>query len=171
MAVLVTDVVGLAPLAGAVAMVAALLNGLRMRGWATSSVLREPIPWILHLGFAWLVIGLGWKGLVEILAFAPPSAALHGLAVGTVGTMSLGVMSRAALGHTGRQLRVPAPIVASFVLVSFAALVRLIGELLPVQLQLSALLVTGLLWTTAFAIFSAVYAPVLTRPRQDGRPG
>jgi uncharacterized protein involved in response to NO len=170
-AALLTDVLGVAPLAGAVALLAALLNGLRTRGWATGSALREPILWILHLGFAWLVIGLGWKGLVELLAFAPPSAALHGIAVGAVGTMTLAVMSRAALGHTGRPLRVAPPVVASYVLVSVAALARLVGSLLPAEFQLWALLVAGLHWTMAFAIFTAVFVPVLARPREDGRPG
>ena len=80
-------------------------------------------------------------------------------------------MSRAALGHTGRPLRVPAPIVASYVLVSFAALVRLVGPLLMSAMQGPALLVSSLLWAAAFAIFSVVYALVLTRPRLDGRPG
>ncbi len=169
-AVLLADVLDLAPLAGTLALLAALLNGLRMRGWATRRILREPILWVLHLGYGWLVVGLGWKGLVELLAFAPPSEALHGIAVGAVGTMTLAVMSRAALGHTGRPLRVAAPIVASYVLVSSAALVRLVGALLAGDLLVSALLISGLLWTTAFAIFSAVYAPMLTRPCLDGRP-
>jgi uncharacterized protein involved in response to NO len=170
-AVPLADVVDLAPLAGTAALLAALLNGLRMHGWATGRILREPILWILHLGYAWLVVGLGWKGLVDLLAFAPPSETLHGLAVGAVGTMTLAVMSRAALGHTGRPLRVPAAIVASYVLVSSAALVRLVGPLLASDMQVPALLVSGLLWAAAFTIFSVVYAPVLMRPRLDGRPG
>jgi uncharacterized protein involved in response to NO len=170
-AVLLADLIGVPPAAGVVALLAALLNGLRMTGWATTRILREPIVWVLHLGYAWLVAGLAWKGLMTLLAFAPPSEGLHGLAVGTIGTMTLAVMSRAALGHTGRPLRASQWVVASYVLVSAAALVRLLVPFLRAELYLTALLVSALLWTTAFTIFSGVYAPVLTRPRIDGRPG
>jgi uncharacterized protein involved in response to NO len=55
--------------------------------------------------------------------------------------------------------------------VSVAALARLVGSLLPAEFQLWALLVAGLHWTMAFAIFTAVFVPVLARPREDGRPG
>jgi uncharacterized protein involved in response to NO len=170
-AVLLADLSGMALVAGMAALLAALLNGLRMAGWATARILRQPIVWVLHLGYAWLVAGLAWKGLVTLLAFAPASEGLHGLAVGAIGTMTLAVMSRAALGHTGRPLRASAWIVASYVLVSAAAVARLAALLLPAGLYLPALLASGLLWAAAFAIFSGIYAPVLIHPRVDGKPG
>jgi uncharacterized protein involved in response to NO len=170
-AVLLFDLIGVAPAAGVVALLAAFLNGLRMTGWATMRILREPIVWVLHLGYAWLVAGLAWKGLMTLLTSTPPSAGLHGLAVGAIGTMTLAVMSRAALGHTGRALHVAAPVVASYVLVSAATLIRLAGPLLMSELYLPALVVSGLLWTAAFALFSAIYWPVLTNPRVDAKPG
>jgi uncharacterized protein involved in response to NO len=170
-AVLLADLIGAPLLAGTVALLAALLNGLRMTGWATTRILREPLLWVLHLGYVWLVAGLAWKGLMTLLSFAPPSEGLHGLAVGAIGTMTLAVMTRAALGHTGRSLRAPAPIVASYALVSAAALIRVAGPLLPSELYLPALLVSGLLWTLAFAIFSGIYLPALVHPRVDGKPG
>lgn len=170
-AVLLADIIAAPLLAGAVALIAALLNGLRMTGWATTRILRQPIVWVLHLGYAWLVAGLAWKGLVALLAFAPPSEGLHGVAMGAIGTMTLAVMSRAALGHTGRPLRVSGWIIASYLLVSAAAVARLTAPLIAADLHLPALLASGLLWTVAFVIFSVIYAPVLTRPRVDGRSG
>lgn len=170
-AVLLADVIGVPVVAGVVALLAALLNGLRMTGWATTKILREPIVWVLHLGYAWLAAGLAWKGLIILVGLAPPSEGLHGLAVGAVGTMTLAVMSRAALGHTGRPLRAPTPIVAAYLLVSSAALIRLAAPLLTSDLHLSAIFVSGLLWTAAFAVFSGIYVPVLICPRVDGKPG
>jgi uncharacterized protein involved in response to NO len=62
-------------------------------------------------------------------------------------------------------------VVASYVLVSAATLIRLAGPLLMSELYLPALVVSGLLWTAAFALFSAIYWPVLTNPRVDAKPG
>ncbi len=167
---LLADVAGLARVAGAIALVAALLNGWRLFGWGGSRTLHEPILWVLHLGYAWLAVGLAWKGLVGLTEFAPPSDALHGLAIGAVGTMSLAVMSRATLGHTGRPLHAPRSIVASYLLVSAAAIARLLAALVP-GLALPLLVISGALWSLAFAAFAIRLAPALIHPRADGRPG
>jgi uncharacterized protein involved in response to NO len=167
---LLTDVAGLARVAGAIALVAALLNGWRLFGWGGSRTMHEPILWVLHLGYAWLAVGLAWKGLVGLTGFAPPGDALHGLAVGAVGTMSLAVMSRATLGHTGRPLHAPRSILASYLLVSAAAIARLLAALVP-GLALPLLLISGALWSLAFAVFALRLGPALLRARADGRPG
>jgi uncharacterized protein involved in response to NO len=167
---LLADVAGFARVAGAIALVAALLNGWRLFGWGGSRTLREPILWVLHLGYVWLALGLAWKGLVGLTEFAPPSDALHGLAVGAVGTMSLAVMSRATLGHTGRALHAPRSIVASYLLVSAAAIARLVGALVS-GLALPLLVISGALWSLAFAVFAVRLGPALLRARADGRPG
>ncbi len=110
------------------------------------------------------------EGPVGLTEFAPPSDALHGLAVGAVGTMSLAVMSRATLGHTGRPLHAPRSIVASYLLVSAAAIARLLAALVP-GLALPLLVISGALWSLAFAAFAVRLAPALIHPRADGRPG
>ena len=167
---LLADIAGLDRLAGAIALAAALLNGWRLYGWGGGRTLREPILWVLHLGYAWLAIGLAWKGLVGLIGFAPPGDALHGLAIGAVGTMSLAVMSRATLGHTGRPLRAPWPVVASYLLVSGAAIARLSAALAP-ESAAPLLALSGALWSLAFAAFAARLGPALLRARVDGRPG
>lgn len=106
-----------------------------------------------------------------MIEFVPASEGLHGLAVGAVGTMTLAVMSRAALGHTGRPLRASGWMVASYLMVAAAAVARLAAPPLPAELHFPALLASGLFWAAAFVVFSVVYAPMLTRPRLDGRPG
>jgi uncharacterized protein involved in response to NO len=170
-ALLLADLAGLPQIAGVVALAAALFNGWRLTGWGGSRSLRQPILWVLHLGYAWLVAGLAWKGLADLTGFVPPADALHGLAIGAVGTMTLAVMSRATLGHTGRPLQAPRLIVASYLLVSAAAIVRLAAAPAPAQLALPLLVLSGALWSLAFAAFAIRLGPALLQPRADGRPG
>ena len=110
--------------------VAQRLAAVRLAGRRT---LGQPILWVLQLGYGWLVIGLAWKGLVDLTGFLPPADALHGLAIGAVGTMTLGIMSRATLGHTGRPLVAPTALVASYVLITAAAVARLAASLRRTQ--------------------------------------
>ena len=167
---LLADLVGLTQVTGVVALGAALLNGWRLQGWGGSRTLRQPILWVLHLGYAWLAIGLAWRGLVDLTGFVPPADGLHGLAIGAVGTMTLAVMSRATLGHTGRPLHAPRLIVASYLLVSAAAIVRLVAALAP-ALALPLLVLSGASWSLAFLAFAIRLGPALMRPRADGHPG
>ena len=155
------DVAGRARLAGGIALAAAVLNGWRLYGWGGSRTLRQPILWVLHLGYAWLAIGLAWKGLIDLTGLAPSADALHGLAIGAIGTMTLAVMSRAALGHTGRPLHTPWPIVASYLLISAAALVRLATVPAPEQLALPLLVLSAASWSLAYLAFAVRFGPIL----------
>jgi uncharacterized protein involved in response to NO len=157
--------------AGAIALAAALFNAVRMRGWHGRRTLSEPLLWVLHLGYAWLAIGLTWKGLVDLIGFLPGSEALHGLAIGAIGTMTIGVMSRASLGHTGRPLVAPRPVGLAYVLISGAAFARLAAPLLAGDLYLPALLTSASLWCTAWLLFLVTFGGVLIRSRIDGQPG
>ena len=147
------------------ALLAAAANAWRMVGWGTPATRHAPIVWVLHLGYAWLAVGLAAKGLGG-LGLIDPASARHGIAVGAVGTMPLAVMTRAALGHTGRPIVAAKPIVLAYVLVSLAAIGRLAAPLADWLVSTS-----GLAWSLAFVLFTVVYAPILCRPRPDGRPG
>jgi uncharacterized protein involved in response to NO len=156
---------------GASALLAALLLLVRMSGWQTLRTLRDPLVWSLHLGYAWVAIGLGCIGLADLFGLVPWTSGVHALTAGAFGTMTLAVMTRAALGHTGRPLQAPRGIPEAYLLVTAGALLRTIAPvLLPYDL-LAALAVAGGLWAAAFALFLAVYVPILTRPRIDGAPG
>ena len=157
-------------LIGAVALVAAAANAARLAGWRSARTLDAPLLWVLHLGYAWLVAGLALKAAAALGLGVPPTAALHALTVGAIGTMMLAVMSRAALGHTGRPLAAHPVTVAAYALVSLAALLR-IGAAFAPETYLAWIVVSGVLWSAGFAAFLAVYAPILVRPRRDGMPG
>lgn len=167
---LLADLLGFPRAAGVSALAAALLNAWRLHGWGGSRTLREPILWVLHLGYLWLAIGLAWKGLVDLSGWLPPADALHGLAIGAVGTMTLAIMSRATLGHTGRPLRAPPLVVAAYLLVGAAAIARLTAPLAPAH-AVSLLVISGAFWSLAFAAFLVSLGPALIQPRIDGRPG
>ena len=156
--------------AGALALAAALLLAARLSGWRGLATLDQPILWVLHLGYGWLAVGFALKAAADLGGCLPPSAALHALTAGAAGTMILGVMTRAALGHTGRSLATPPAIVVAYGLISVGAALRVAEPVLaaPSVVILSA---SALIWAGGFAIFTVLYWPILTRPRVDGRPG
>ena len=159
--IVVEAVTEMSVLTGVIALTAAVLNAIRLSGWRGERTLRLPILWILHLGYLWLIVGLALKGV---------AAALHALTIGAIGTMLLAVMSRAALGHTGRPLKAHAPTVGAYVLISVAAVLRVAAALIPAA-YMDLLMASGIAWTVGFALFLWIYAPILVMPRTDGESG
>jgi uncharacterized protein involved in response to NO len=156
-------------LAGGLAALAAGLLAARASRWHGHRTLGIPIVWILHAGFAWVYVALALKA-VWLLAHAPWAANwLHALTAGAFGTMTLGVMTRVALGHTGRELVVARAIAAAYVLVIAGAALRVVGPTALPAHYVQVLATAGALWSASFVIFLAVYAPILVAPRPDQR--
>jgi uncharacterized protein involved in response to NO len=157
--------------AGLLAGVAALAHTVRLAGWKSFRMGREPILWVLHAGYAWVPVGLALKAawLLGDAGFAAKWQ--HALTYGAFGTMILAVMTRASLGHTGRPLVVARSIAVAYVLLTLGALLRVFGAAIAPERYLLLLTASGVLWTLAFLIFVVVYAPILTSPRIDGRQG
>ncbi len=147
-----------------------LVQSLRIAGWHHPRVWQIPILWVLYTGMGWLAAGFLLQGLAALGLF-PGTLATHALTAGAIGVTTLGMMARVALGHTGRPLRSKPPVNAAFVLVNLAAAARVLGPWTVPGWYLSWILLAGLFWVLAFGIFSAVYLPILVRPRVDGRPG
>ncbi len=141
---------------------------LRLSRWRSLRTVQEPLLLILHIGYGWLAFGLlllGFDGLFDML---PPAAALHALTVGAIGTMTLAVMTRASLGHTGRPLQAGPATKAIYVLITVAAVLRVFSPLAGNRIEL-ALWLAGTAWTGAFGLFAIRYGPALARPRvRDG---
>ncbi len=150
---------------------AALFTAARAAHWGTRHVWREPLLWILHLGYAWVPLGLALRLAARHAQAIPEPLSTHALTVGAMGSLTLGMMARVALGHTGRTLAVKSAITLAFVLVTLSALVRVVLPLVDVRAYRAGLHASGGLWTLAFTLFVLVYAPILTRPRIDGKPG
>ena len=96
---------------------------------------------------------------------------LHALTIGVAAAMIVAVMTRASLGHTGRPLLASRLIGGAYILLSLAAAMRVFAPALAPGAYQWGVMVAGALWICAFAIFIIVYAPILLRPRIDGRQG
>ena len=155
---------------GILALAACALHAARLALWAPLRARGKPILWILHVSYAWIVVHLVLRGLAAF-ELVPEVAATHALTVGAIGGLTLGMMTRTARGHTGRPLAAGGAETAAYVLVQAAAVVR---SLLPLALPGAygaMVALSALFWFAAFALFTAVYIPILTRPRLDGQPG
>jgi uncharacterized protein involved in response to NO len=159
-----------APWIATVAAFATIAHAARFALWRPWRTRRAPLVWVLHAAYAWVVIHLGLRALAALGLVAVPLAT-HALTIGAIGAMTLGMMVRTARGHTGRALRADRFEIACFVLVLFAAIVRVFGALLLPGLYRATVLASGLCWSGAFALYAIRYWPVLTRPRIDGKPG
>jgi uncharacterized protein involved in response to NO len=140
--------------------------GVRLVRWRGFAAYREPLVWILHLGYLWLVLGLLLLGLNGLIQLVPQTAALHALTVGAIGTMTLAVMTRATLGHTGRPLIAGPRTTAIYIAISLAAVLRLLAPLGGAQ-YLLMLGLAAAAWSGAFLLFLSFYAGLLTQPRAD----
>lgn len=164
--VLATDILFAEPLVrGIAALAAAVVLFLAMARWQSWQTRHLPIVWILHVGYFWLPLGLLLVGLADLGAGIESKTALHALGANAIGIMILAVASRAALGHAGRPLVTPRLTVAAYGLVIAGGLVRV---LFPFG---AGLMLAGALWALGYAVFAIDYWPILTRPRNDGRPG
>lgn len=152
------------------ALVAGLAHALRIYGWYDRRIWGRPLLWVLHLGYAWLAAGLLLEALTW-LHWLPPSLATHALTLGAIGMITLGMMARVALGHTGRPLETATAVVWAFRLLALAVAVRVLLPLIAMQWYPHWVLLAGISWIMAFGLFLWVYWPVLLRPRMDGMPG
>ncbi len=147
------------------------LHAWRLLDWHTPGIWKRPLLWSLYLGYGFLTFAFLLKAL-SIWQGLSSSLALHTFAVGGIGLMTIGMMSRVALGHTGRDVFNPPGILAAiFMLVILAAIVRVALPLADPARYTIWIAMSQVFWMLGFALFSAVYIPQLVRPRIDGRPG
>ncbi len=145
---------------------AAAVNLWRLARWRGMETRSEPLLLVLHLGYAWLVIGVGTLGAATLDPRIPLSAATHALTVGAIATMILAVMTRAIRGHTGQTLSADATTVLIYALATPAALAR-IAAALTAAASADLLLAAAALWIGAFGLFALRHAPLLLRARSE----
>ena len=144
---------------------AGLLNLVRLFRWYGWLTWREPLVLTLHVGFAWVVLALLVMGGAILGVGLSITDAIHALTTGAVGAMTLAVMTRASLGHTGRPKHAGSLTVCIYLLVNVGALLRVFGPSLD-----SSHLVLGLAamcWSSAYLLFALIYGPFLLRPSLD----
>ena len=149
---------------------AALLHAQRLWRWQPLRTRARPILWVLHAAYAWMPVGLVLLAMAQLGAVGV-SAGIHALAVGTTGGLIIGMVTRTARGHTGRPLQVSWLEVAAYLLVTGAAVARVLLPLLAPQHLVIWLVAAAAAWGLAFALYLFVFAPWLLAPRLDGKDG
>ena len=142
----------------------------RELGWHDARVWRSPILWVLHAAVLWLALGFTMRAAASF-GLVAPNVALHALTVGAVGVLTLGMMSRVTLGHTGRDMRAPRTMAVAFVLLNAAGFARGIAPALWPERYVFLVHSAAGLWILAFTLFLVAHAAMLWQPRVDGRPG
>jgi uncharacterized protein involved in response to NO len=150
--------------AAAACALAGAVHLIRLARWKGYRTFSEPLVAILHAAYIFVPIGFLLTALAGVFPDAvPPPSGIHAWTVGAVGLMTLAVMTRASLGHTGQPLTASSFIVAIYASAGVAALVRIVAAF-GVQ-PLIMLHIAALGWVLAFWGFSAVFAPLLLRSR------
>lgn len=156
------------PGTAALLLVMAVAQTARLLRWAGERTWREPILFVLHVGYAFVPLGaltlalsILWPGIL------PASGALHAWTTGAMGMMTLAVMTRATLGHTGRDVTSTPANIAIYAAIFVAALTRVVAPLLP-AIYFPMLWLAAAAWLVAFGVFVAVYGPMLLRARPSG---
>jgi uncharacterized protein involved in response to NO len=166
---LALDLAQFGAIAALVAAFAAVAHGARLALWNPWRTLRNPLVWILHAAYAWIVIHLALRALAY-LGVVPETLAAHALTIGVIGGMTIGMMTRTARGHSGQPLVAGRAELASYVLVMAAAVVRVFVAWLAPSWYMESVVASAALWSAGFAVYAVRYAPMLVTPA-SGDPG
>jgi len=148
-----------------------VLHVVRLVGWHTPGIWKKPLLWVLYIAYMWIIFGFALK-FALLFTDIPPSLAIHAFTVGGIGMMTVGMMARVSLGHTGRNVFEPPKILGGlFAMLLVASVVRVIIPLLTTQHYLLWIGISQFLWIAVFCLFFYIYFPVLLRQRVDGRDG
>jgi uncharacterized protein involved in response to NO len=153
------------------ALLVVALHSLRVAGWFHWRIWTKPLIWVLHAGYYFLIVGVLLTG---ISAYYPEARVpgLHALLAGGLGLITLGMMARVTIGHTGRDTQQPNRLISLvFIFIVVAALIRVFLPLVDSSLYLSSLKLSGVLWSLGFLLFLALYLQALVTRRPDGAEG
>ena len=153
------------------ALLAVCFNSLRLVGWFNWQILTVPLVWVLHVGYYFLIIGILLTGLSGYYP-QTQTPGLHAMLIGGLGLITIGMMARVSLGHTGRNIhQPPRGMSIIFIGIIFAVFFRVLVPLAFPEYYLLAIKISGLSWALTFFAFTILFAPYLIKPRVDGEPG
>ncbi len=148
------------PVTAALFAAAAVLQGARMLRWQGLAARREPLLLVLHVAYAWLPVAMALLAAGVVWPEIGASPGIHAFTAGGIGMMTLAVMTRATLGHTGRALTAGTGTNAIYLLVFAGAAIRVAAFWLPAD-YVVAITLAGVLWSAGFLLFVWVYGPML----------
>ncbi|NOZ53604.1 MAG: NnrS family protein [Gammaproteobacteria bacterium] len=148
-----------------------VLHGIRMAGWYTGGIWKKPLLWVLYLAYGALVAGFALN--IGVFTFdLSPSLAVHAFSFGGIGLMTIGMMSRVTLGHTGRNVFEPPPALFwVFALLLIGTLIRVLMPIVAHGYYTIWIGVSQILWVASFTLFIIIFSPMLMQSRVDGRDG
>jgi uncharacterized protein involved in response to NO len=144
--------------------IAGLFHLVRLVRWAGYRTFSDRLVLILHVAYAFVPVGFFLSAL-SCLELVLPSAGIHAWTGGAIGSMTIAVMTRATLGHTGQALSAPISTQAVYAAIVIAALARICAALDPAY-SVPLLTIAGTAWAGAFLGFALAYAPLLCRSRK-----
>lgn len=156
--------------AAVVSLIAALMQLVRWGGWNPWPTRKVPLLWILHASYLWIPLGLGLLAAAQ-WGILPRSAGIHALAIGATGGLIIGMITRTALGHTGRMLVAGRIETIAYGLVQIAALARVLTVAAIPAATMGGIHLAATAWTLAFALYLWRYTPFLLNSRVDGKAG
>jgi uncharacterized protein involved in response to NO len=152
---------------GVALLLAGSLHAYRLSRWAGAATWREPLVLILHVGYGFVPLGFICVGIAVLWpSLFPPGAALHAWTAGAMGVMTLAVMTRATLSHSGRDPTLTTAMQAIYALAVLAALARIAAPFFG-DLSMAVLVASGTAWTAAFLGFVVIYGPMLLKGRRS----
>ncbi|HEY4983355.1 MAG TPA: NnrS family protein [Pseudolabrys sp.] len=143
---------------GALLLIAGILQAVRLARWAGERTVADRLVLVLHVGYAFVPLGFLLIGASTWSDAVPASAGMHAWSAGAFGLMTLAVMTRATLGHTGQPLHAGPVTQAVYGFVLLAAVLRIVAAFAGSMLLLE---IAGVAWIAGFACFVLVYGPLL----------
>jgi uncharacterized protein involved in response to NO len=147
---------------GALLLACGILQCVRLARWAGDRTTGERLVLVLHVAYLFLPLGFLLVGASVFFPSLPASAGIHAWTAGAVGLMTLAVMTRASLGHTGNALHAGTATEAVYAAVFLSAILRIVAALIGSQPLLDG---SGLLWIAGFGLFVVTYGPMLLKPK------
>lgn len=155
---------------GVSALIAVVFQTIRCWGWRPFSTLRNPLLWILHISHAWIILALAIFAASSI-GLISANIAIHLLTIGTISGLILGMITRTALGHTGRMLKSGKIELMAYTALQISLLARVIPSIFWSEAYYIGLYISGSAWVFCFILYLWKYLPILWHPRIDGQKG
>ena len=163
-------IIGEAPqyITGTFSGLAALLITLRLWGWKGWVALSDPLMVILHIGILWIAIGFYIMTYANFVDDSYIILSYHALSVGAAGSLTLGMMSRAIIGHSGLPMNNEFIITSILCLVNLAAITRIIAPIFFVDQYTMLLSISGICWVLAYLLFLIRFVPTVIKAKSLG---
>lgn len=162
---------GFSQITAMLAVALTVLHAIRLAGWYTNKVWSKPLVWILVIAYVFIIMGFALTA-AKVYFSISPFLSIHAFAVGGIGLITIGMMSRVSLGHTGRSVfDPPATVFWSLLILTLAAVIRVIFPIFNMDLYVYWIGISQLMWIISFAIFVYIYTPMFLSARVDGRDG